>query len=100
MNHRVVGTTAKMGVGRLEEYSTLHHPHPTPTHTPPFPWVAVCAEVSSLDKVFMTSGQFSSHSQELPPNASGFIDESFMIRAAEAELDAAHVGLITSLPSV
>lgn len=38
---------------------------------PPIPWVIVCAEVSSLDQVFMTPGQFSADSSQEAPMPAG-----------------------------
>lgn len=35
----------------------------------PIPWLVACAEVSSLDKVFMTRGQFTADGRELPTPA-------------------------------
>lgn len=49
-------TLQKWAVGRVED-SSFSPP-------PPIPRVIVCAEVSSLDQVFMTLGQFSADSPE------------------------------------
>lgn len=87
-----LGSSDAAKVGRGESGGHLLSP------PPPIPRVVVCAAVSSLDQVFMTPGQFSADSQEPPPRQRA-TDESFMIGAAEAELDAAHVRLIASLLS-